>query len=670
MVVEDPGAGMIRMMAALDVSDEYFWTPERLVPVGNRAGHIPFIFWLVKVLRPRRMVELGTHCGNSYCAMCQSLAAFGIDGRAHAVNTWQGESLGLPGSAALEDLKAHHDPRYGAFSELMQMSFDEARTAFADGSIDLLHFDGSPDCGAAKHDFESWLPKMSDRGIILFHDIAVRDGGFGVWKLWEDLTRRFPSFSFHHSGGLGVLGVGPHVPPALHALFARAQEPDAETIRTLFATRGEALVDHLHRQTAGIAAGQAAVEAEKQAAALTARWKGQKQALTARLQREIALSSRLLAELRVFKASGVADKKATAPTSAAAAGDDDRHQRIDRASLWDRIFWTGGKPASPTRSSSESRSDGSDPQPQTASVPVAHPVVGTREVARIDRFVIHMGLHKTGSTFLQAVFAAHSDELRLQGVHYVPDTDFAAQHRQAWRLVRRDTGGLKDLVDAAAQAGCSTVLLSSEDFEGLLRDPDLAARIEGELLHLGVGRVEWHVVLRTPGQVFGSLLSEMSKHVFIDPCQFLGEALHRGAIHLDAPSQQFGVPYWFFAFDQARFIGLFARAVTGAVHVHDFAAPGPYPGWQVAEAIGAAWLDWQSIPEGWRNVRAAPGIVEAQLLERFVESLAAHPDGRSDLEAEVRRHLAAVLPLLPEMSRMVEARYQASHREALDAFRR
>ena len=68
--------------------------------------------------------------------------------------------------------------------------------------------------------------------------------------------------------------------------------------------------------------------------------------------------------------------------------------------------------------------------------------------------------------------------------------------------------------------------------------------------------------------------------------------------------------------------------------------------------------------------RAAPGIVEAQLLERFVESLAAHPDGRSDLEAEVRRHLAAVLPLLPEMSRMVEARYQASHREALDAFRR
>lgn len=284
---------------------------------------------------------------------------------------------------------------------------------------------------------------------------------------------------------------------------------------------------------------------------------------------------------------------------------------------------------------------------------------------KIDRVLIHMGLHKTGSTFLQAVLAAHSVALRSQRVHYVPDTDFAAQHRQAWRLVGGDTGGLADLVKAAAESGCTTVVLSSEDFEGLFRDPDLAARIERDLFRLGVGRIEWHVVLRAPGQVFGSLLSEMAKHLFVEPCQFLGEALQRGAIHLDAPSRQFAVPYWFFVFDQSRFIEQFAGTVTGALRVHDFAAPGPYPGWQLSAAVGAAGLDWQSIPEGWRNARAAPDAVEAQLLERFVECLSSNPDGFPDLANEMRRHLGVIMPQLCEMSRMVEARHGASHRKAL-----
>lgn len=284
---------------------------------------------------------------------------------------------------------------------------------------------------------------------------------------------------------------------------------------------------------------------------------------------------------------------------------------------------------------------------------------------QIDRVLIHMGLHKTGSTFLQAVLAAHSDALRSQHVHYVPDTDFAAQHRQAWRLVDGDTDGLPDLVEAAIEAGCTTILLSSEDFEGLFREPRIAARIEDDLFRLGVGQVEWHVVLRAPGQAFGSLLSEMAKHVFVEPCQFLGGALQRGAIHLDAPSHQFAVPYWFFVLDQSRFIEQFAGTVTGALRVHDFAAQGPYPGWQVCAAVGAAELDWQSIPDGWRNVRAAPEVVEAQLLERFVECLSGNRDNRGDIVAEMQRHLASVLPRMPEMSRMVEARFGDSHRKAV-----
>ena len=194
--------------------------PERLTAIESWHRHIPFAFAMLDMLRPGVFVELGTHRGDSYCAFCQGVVLQKLDTRCYAVDTWQGDAhAGKYGDEIYEDLRAWHDPRYAEFSSLLRMTFDQALEHIADGSVDLLHIDGLHTYQAVKHDFESWLPKLSERAVVLFHDTNVRYDDFGVWQLWEELVKKYPAFEFPFGFGLGVLAVGNKVPESVLAFL-------------------------------------------------------------------------------------------------------------------------------------------------------------------------------------------------------------------------------------------------------------------------------------------------------------------------------------------------------------------------------------------------------------------------------------------------------------------
>lgn len=217
------------------------FAPPLRVAVSAWIGHVPFAFYLVAALRPKAIVELGTHYGVSYCAFCQAVKELEIDTRCYAIDTWQGDAqTGFYDPEVLNDLKAHHDPLYGGFSRLIQSTFDESLNYFTDGTFDLLHIDGFHTYEAVKQDFEKWLPKMSERGVVLFHDINVRERNFGVWKFWEEIKLGYPHFEFIHSHGLGILSVGQLYPRALKELF-ECPEEEAVKIREAFYQLGARL---------------------------------------------------------------------------------------------------------------------------------------------------------------------------------------------------------------------------------------------------------------------------------------------------------------------------------------------------------------------------------------------------------------------------------------------
>lgn len=229
-----------------------FDVPLRLTDVSAWVEHIPFALNLVELLRPSRIVELGTHAGDSYCALCQAVARLGLDSRCYAVDTWKGDAQsGTYGDEVLEELRRHHDPLYGSFSRLVRSTFDEAAAHFADGSIDLLHIDGFHTRDAVVHDFETWLPKLSPRAVVLFHDTNVREEEFGVWQLWADVAARYRwAFEFAHGHGLGVLAPG-EPPDALRPLFAASAEESA-AIRAVYSQLG-GNVDRVRQLRAAVA---------------------------------------------------------------------------------------------------------------------------------------------------------------------------------------------------------------------------------------------------------------------------------------------------------------------------------------------------------------------------------------------------------------------------------
>lgn len=169
-------------------------------------GHRLFAYDLITFLRPKLFVELGTYWGTSFFSFCQAVKDFDLKTRCVAIDTWEGDDhTGKYEQTVYETVRSIAGSLFaGTDIELLRAYFKEAVDTFADGSIDLLHIDGFHTYEAVREDFMTWLPKLADNGVVLFHDIADTCD-YGSVRYWRELLGQYPGFAFQHSWGLGVL---------------------------------------------------------------------------------------------------------------------------------------------------------------------------------------------------------------------------------------------------------------------------------------------------------------------------------------------------------------------------------------------------------------------------------------------------------------------------------
>lgn len=171
-----------------------FMRPRFLRPDPELA-HLPFLFWLVDVMRPNVAVQLGLGLGTNYFGLCQALDK--LDEGAACFGMMIPEGSGEETPSLPPEMVSYNAQHYREFSVLIG---DDARVATARDlhGVDLLIVDGAANSIDAL--IENWLPRLSERAIIV-----VRRANASATAIGGDR----PAIEVREEEGLRVVLHGP-----------------------------------------------------------------------------------------------------------------------------------------------------------------------------------------------------------------------------------------------------------------------------------------------------------------------------------------------------------------------------------------------------------------------------------------------------------------------------
>ena len=126
--------------------------------------HVPTAHWLVWRLKPKYIVELGSHYGVSLFSFCEAAEKYSVNTYIYAIDTWEGdEQAGMYDNSVYEKVSEHSNKYHNKRCCLLRKDFSEAVSYFSDNTIDIIHIDGLHTYEAVKKDFTGVGVQISER---------------------------------------------------------------------------------------------------------------------------------------------------------------------------------------------------------------------------------------------------------------------------------------------------------------------------------------------------------------------------------------------------------------------------------------------------------------------------------------------------------------------------
>ncbi|MCQ0090538.1 hypothetical protein [Roseovarius sp. M141] len=223
-------------------SRELFWRA-RYLRAGQAAGHLPLLFWLVADLRPRHAVTLQIDSGVLHFGLCQAIDKVGYDALCHGFGAWPPKD---PSGKVPEALATYHASEYEDISRLSVGTPLDVQHLFNAHSLDLLIVESGITAELVKTLVGHWLPKMSDRGVVVLCGTADIDTETSIQL--SDLRRNHAHAHFDHSGGLDIIVAGSKTSDRLARLVDLDRDESAQmAVQRIFARLGGM---HLNEWTA------------------------------------------------------------------------------------------------------------------------------------------------------------------------------------------------------------------------------------------------------------------------------------------------------------------------------------------------------------------------------------------------------------------------------------
>jgi hypothetical protein len=219
------------------ISNNALSAPDRIDSSGWREIS-PFVFWLIEIMRPNLIVDIGSQCGTAYSMLCQAIHQNEFETKCISVRYSSDDTLSDNHKISINRLQdAYEMSRYGHFLIFRDGGIVDPVAGIADRMVDMIYIDGMSISALRANSFLSWLPKLSERGVILLSGINRRSLSADAKRLWVEASEGLPKFELFHGEGLGLLGVGPNPPEQIRKLFALTVA-DARMMRSIYARLG------------------------------------------------------------------------------------------------------------------------------------------------------------------------------------------------------------------------------------------------------------------------------------------------------------------------------------------------------------------------------------------------------------------------------------------------